>query len=472
MRMQPAESLPKLEALQLNDVHAGLNPSLAARVLRPRTDGELREILRQHWRDRSPLALMGGRHAMGGQQFLSGGTVVDMALLRGVRGFDAAEGRVVVDAGTQWPELLAWLDAHPDNHARWTIRQKQTGADDFSIGGSVAANIHGRGLAFAPFVDDLEWIEVMRADGSVVRASATCEPELFSLVVGGYGLFGVVLRACLRLVRGCTLRRQVRLLRAGEAIAAFEQAVAAGATYGDFQFAIDAASDDFLDLGIQSCYLPVEGAPDPALLRMSGEQFRQLLVLAHTDKTRAFEDYARFYLATDGQRYPPNAQHSGLYLEGYHAAVDRHPGHAGSEMIGEFYVPRSGLAGFLEDAARQLRTRRASVVYGTIRLVEPDTTTVLAWARERWACIVLNLHVRHDPQGLRDARDAFRALNDLALARGGSFYLTYHRWATAAQIETAYPRVHEFLAMKRELDPRDVFQSDWFQHMRSLLGQR
>src|SRR3546814_16419973 len=107
-------------------------------------------------------------------------------------------------------------------------------------------------------------------------------------------------------------------------------------------------------------------------------------------------------------------------------------------MITELYVPRSRLADFLGAAADGLRRRRAQVVYGTVRLVERDDDSLLAWAREPWACVVFNLHVRHDAAGLAAAADSFRALIDLALARGGSYYPTYHRWEARGQVEAAH----------------------------------
>ena len=110
-------------------------------------------------------------------------------------------------------------------------------------------------------------------------------------------------------------------------------------------------------------------------------------------------------------------------------------------MITELCVPRSLLAEFLATAASDLRSLRANVVYGTVRLIERDEETVLAWAREPWACIVLNLHVEHNTSGIDEAVTAFRRLIDSALDLGGSFYLTYHRWATRPQLLTAYPQL-------------------------------
>ena len=34
----------------------------------------------------------------------------------------------------------------------WAFAQKQTGADRLTIGGSLSANMHGRGLTMPPFV--------------------------------------------------------------------------------------------------------------------------------------------------------------------------------------------------------------------------------------------------------------------------------------------------------------------------------
>jgi hypothetical protein len=67
------------------------------------------------------------------------------------------------------------------------------------------------------------------------------------------------------------------------------------------------------------------------------------------------------------------------------------------------------------------------------------------------------------------AADAFRGLIDLAIVRSGSYYLTYHRWATRNQLETCYPKFGDFLAHKAERDPTELFQSDWYRHQRALL---
>jgi hypothetical protein len=68
------------------------------------------------------------------------------------------------------------------------------------------------------------------------------------------------------------------------------------------------------------------------------------------------------------------------------------------------------------------------------------------------------------------AASASRGLIDVAAELGGSFFLTYHRWADRDQVERCHPRFREFLAKKREYDPGELFQSDWYRHYRKLFA--
>lgn len=245
---------------------------------------------------------------------------------------------------------------------------------------------------------------------------------------------------------------------------AFGDRIARGFTFGDWQFAIDHRSADFMDLGILSACEPCDTDGLPTGQHQLGEaDWRRLLLLAHADKSRAFAEYTRHYLRTDGQIYGSDLHQFGSYVAGYHDEIDARMAApvCGSEMITELFVPRPLLGRFLANARVELRRLDASVIYGTVRLIERETGTFLAWAREPWACVIFNLHVEHDPRGVARAREQFRALIDCALDSGGSFYLTYHRWATAHQLLAAHPRLPAFLSAKRRHDPRGIFQSDW-----------
>jgi len=471
---RPCTSRPAGTGLMVNDLHSRLNATRVSDLVRPRTRAELATIVARRAGQGRSLAVSGGRGAMGGQAFASGETLLDLRSLDRVLEFDAERGRMWVEAGIQWPALMrATAAAHVPGLPRWGVAQKQTGADQLTLGGTVAVNAHGRGLTLPPFGGQVESLEIVDAAGRVQRVSRTQHPELFSLVLGGYGLFGVVTAVELRLVPRVKVRRKVEVRSTAGLMQAFDERVAAGFTYGDFQVAIDPARDDFLQKGVFSCYEPVdEATPLEAARTLSDADWRGLLGLAHTAPTQAFERYAAHYLATDGQVYWSDTHQLAGYVRDYHAEIDqnRRAAHPGSEMITELYVPRANFEPFLHDLRACLRERRAQLVYGTLRLIERDEDSFLAWAREPWICTVLNLHVDHTVPGLAQAAGQFRAVIDVALAHGGSFYLTYHRWATAAQLRAAHPRIDAFLAAKQRLDPEGRFQSDWLQHLLRQLA--
>jgi FAD/FMN-containing dehydrogenase len=139
-------------------------------------------------------------------------------------------------------------------------------------------------------------------------------------------------------------------------------------------------------------------------------------------------------------------------------------------MISELYVPRDALAAFLTAVRADFKAHGTKLIYGTIRLIERDDESVLAWARESWACTVMNLHVDHSAEGIAKAKEEFRRLIDRAIEHGGSYFLTYHRWASRAQVEACYPQMPEFLAAKRRYDPGEVFQSEWYRHYRQMFA--
>ena len=229
----------------------------------------------------------------------------------------------------------------------------------------------------------------------------------------------------------------------------------------------------FLRKGVFACYRPVpDDAPIPEGQKvLTAEDWQRLYELSHTDKTQAFEEYARYYLATDGQLYWSDLHQLSYYQVGYHEILDRRlHSSPGTEMITEIYVPREALVPFLEDVRRDFTHRDVSVIYGTIRLIERDEESILAWARQRWACIIFNLHVPHAPDALERTRRAFQYLIDAAIAYQGSYYLTYHRWATRPQVEACYPQFAEFLRLKRTFDHEERFQSDWYRHYREMFA--
>ncbi|MBL8018529.1 MAG: FAD-binding oxidoreductase [Leptospirales bacterium] len=456
----------------VNDIHSKLNRTFMRNVLLP---DSLEACTHAISYEESVIAA-GGFHAMGGQQFCENRTLVRTDKMNRVLSLDRSTGIIEVESGIQWPAISDYL-LDPRNRAEhFAIRQKQTGADNFSIGGSLSANIHGRGLNLRPFIDDIESFTLVNPSGEIQNCSRSENADLFALAIGGYGLFGFVYSVKLRLDVRRTLRRDVAIVHLEDLIHSIDNRVSAGALYGDFQFCTDEKSDDFLARGVFATYTPVDRIErhrqSSAHLELGASNWERLLWLAHHDKAAAYREYCQFYLATSGQLYDSERHQFSVYLENYHAQLDAHLGRdcTSTEMITEVYVPRNRLVSFMAKTASYFRESSADLIYGTVRFIQKDTESVLAWASQDWACIVFNLCVQHSDVGLKRAADHFRTLIDLAIEEGGSYYLTYHRFASVQQVETCYPRFREFLRAKAIRDPENKFQSDWYRHYARLFS--
>ncbi len=253
------------DSREVNDVHSQLNATRVASVEWPCALDEIRRVVRQAVRSGAPVSICGGRHAMGGQQFGAGTVLLDTSRHTRIHDLDATLGLVKVDAGIRWPELVAGLHARQQTPAAlWSIRQKQTGANSLSLGGALSANVHGRGLRRPPIIADVESFTLVDAQGEIRVCNRSENADLFRLAIGGYGAFGVIAGVTLRLSHRRKLERRVEIIHSEELATAFDERIAAGYEYGDFQFSADEHSPDFLRRGVFSCYRPVDaGRPVP-----------------------------------------------------------------------------------------------------------------------------------------------------------------------------------------------------------------
>ena len=468
------ESFPVQKGVLVNDVHTGLNPTWVASISRPTSVAEVQSLVKDCGKHSRLISVSGSRHATGGQQFATQSVLLDMRAMNRVIGLDDKTGVLHVEGGIEWPELIQGYLSLQKENVSWGIRQKQGGADRMSLGGALSANAHGHSLGSPPIIGDVEWIQVVTADGSVKKCSRRENAEFFSLVAGGYGLFGIITAVGLRLVPRRRVRRHVETRTTAELIALIEGRTAAGAPYGYFQYSIDETSADFLRAGILTTYENV--SPETPLgtesTDIDAKLLAALLEIAHRDRGSAYRRYAKLELSKDGNVEWSDLHQLSTYPAGYHQEIEKRLGadYVGADLILEVYVPRAELIPLLEDARRILLASGMPLIYGTVRFIEQDKDSYLAWAKKRYACVIFSPHSSGETQALRKTGEVCRQLIRAANKRGGSFYLTYNRFASRDELATAYPQFQDFLTLKKQYDPREIFHSDWYRYYKGLYA--
>jgi FAD/FMN-containing dehydrogenase len=180
-------------------------------IVRPRSAAAVADAIRVARDQDLELAVRSGGHSPSGHSTCDGGLVLDLAGLRGVR-VEPTTRTARANGGALLGELDVAAQAHGLVCPTGVVGH--TGLAGLTLGGGVGRLQRAFGLT----VDNVRAVELVTADGRVVRASETEEPELFWGIRGAGWNFGVVTAFELGLHPfGPDLHRGVRIYRAADA---------------------------------------------------------------------------------------------------------------------------------------------------------------------------------------------------------------------------------------------------------------
>jgi FAD/FMN-containing dehydrogenase len=330
--------------------------------------------------------------------------------------------------------------------------------NSFTVGGSLSVNCHGWQHNHAPIASTVESLRLMTADGELHDCSREREPELFSLALGGYGLFGVILDVDLRVVPNERYRIERFTLPTDEYIAKFRDCTAdnsAAMAYGRLCIVPDRLCDEAI---LTVFYRdPAEDGTLPPLADPGLDEVRRTIFRGSAEsdygKELRWSAESQLHQHVSGRYFSRNQ----LLNEGVEVFQDRSA--ATTDILHEYFVPPEEFEPFCDDVREIVRRHGANLLNITVRNVAADSDSYLRYAdRDLFALVMLYSQPR-TPDGEAAMQDLTRELIEAALVRGGRFYLPYRLHATDDQLRRAYPQVDEFFALKRRFDPAAVFQN-------------
>jgi FAD/FMN-containing dehydrogenase len=178
----------------------GRYPVIETRLYAARDADEAAALLAQ-----TPELIARGLGRCYGDSSLNERAVLDMTGLNHVLSFDPASGLLEAEAGVSLGSLVE------DFLPRGFFLPVTPGTRFVTLGGALASDVHGKNHHRAgTFCRHVLWLDVLTADGRVIRCSREREAPLFHATCGGMGLTGLILRAALRLlpVSSAWIRRE------------------------------------------------------------------------------------------------------------------------------------------------------------------------------------------------------------------------------------------------------------------------
>ncbi len=431
----------------VNDI-TELNPVPMADVVAPRS---VDEIVAAITNSSGPISIGGGRFSMGGQTAIDNGLQLDMRDYDQVVSFSPEESEITVQSGMSWRELQEYIDPHD-----LSVKIMQTYAN-FSVGGSLSVNVHGRYIGHGPIISSVKAIQLVLADGNVVRATPEKNEALYYAAIGGYGGIGVITEVTLELAKNEKLGRRTKTMPITE----YHEHFAKNVRDNDkvvFHNA-DIYPPDYEELRDVSWYVTEEPLTIDDRLIATDESYFWLPKLVSFTSTGSFGKWMRSAVID-----PVYYSSDRVAWRNWEASYDvRELGEGDRSkktwVLQEYFIPVERFEDFVPKMRAIFRKHDVDVVNVSIRHALPDPGSYLAWARDEVFAFVVYYSQGTTDKDREQVGIWTREMIDAIIAENGSYYLPYQPHATMAQFRAAYPNADKYFFVKYVVDPDNRFQN-------------
>jgi FAD-linked oxidoreductase len=430
---------------------AGTAAATPARWAQPRTEAEISAAVKDAAAAGLQVRALGSGHSFT-PAAATGGLALDLSLWTGITAADTRTGLVTVRSGTTLRALNAAA-------AEFGLALANLGdIDAQTIAGALSTGTHGTGARLGGLATQVEALDLVLADGSLVTCSASAWPELFAAARVGLGALGVITAVTLRCVPSFTLAADERPMPVEQVIEQFDVLAAANDHFEFYWFpygrqALVKRNNRLAPGGFAPARMPgwrrvwefevMENAAFGALCRL-GRAVPRLIPALNRVSSAALS--ARSY--TDASYRVFVTPRRVRFVES------------------EYAIPRESLAGVLAELRRAVPRLAGPVMFPVeVRVAAADDIWLsTAYGRDTAYVAV------HQYAGLpyRAYFDLFESV--VAGVAGRPHWGKMHS-LDAARLGPLYPRFEDFRRVRAQVDPEDRFGNPYLSRVFGSAGR-
>jgi FAD-linked oxidoreductase len=379
---------------------------------------------------------------------LTGGAMVRIEALNRMLDVDRGTGLVKVEAGITLADLSALLWEHG------LALENLGDIDTQTLAGAISTATHGTGARFRNLAAQVEALELVLADGSVIEVSEDADPPAFRAARVGVGALGVIYAVTVRGVPAFVMRR-VDSPQPLEATLAGIDDLAARNEH--FEFFVFPHTDTAL---------VIERNRFEAPARPRGR------VDAYVSEI-LIENYGMDALSRIARRFPTSIPRLANFAARQFSRTERtdrsYRVFASERRVRftemEYAIPREHGPDAVRGVLALIRERGFPVGFPIeFRLVAPDDA-FLSPAHEREAAYV----AVHQYQGA-PWEPYFRAVEEIMDSYGGRPHWGKRHFQTAETLAGRYPRWRDFQKVRARLDPEGRFSNAYTDRVLGPVG--
>jgi FAD/FMN-containing dehydrogenase/glycerophosphoryl diester phosphodiesterase len=460
---QIIESIARQKNKKILD--AGGNVEYIHSMIKVRCVQDIQDVIIRAKQEAKTVNIGGRRHSMGGQTLSKGGILLDMLSFNDVT-YNPSTKTVTAQAGATWKKIQEILASHDRS-----IKVMQSD-NIFTVGGSIGVNVHGWQVGSPPIGSTILKMTVITPDGKIQTISPSINSELFNAVIGGYGMFAVVVDAELDTVPNSLVKFNALFANIENFHELFESNISNNPKVELAYARLSVDQDNlFNEIGLfwfenKKLYAQKKNIDSEKLIAFKRGMFRlsEYHNLGKKLRWKAEKTYAKILATTQVLLSRNDAMNTDVHILWplYGKSKD---------VLHEYFIPKKNISKFINKLKSHVIDNNINLLNVTIREVKKDNISSLSYAKKDVYGLVCLFSQGQTLEDEEKMRKFAQSIIDEALILDGSFYLPYRLHYKANQMLAAYPEAKIWLKLKKKYDPNLIFQSQFFRHIDTILAE-
>lgn len=423
---------------------------------KPEIENQLHQILAYAKEKHLKISIAGAQHSMGGHSIYPNGILLNMLPYRHME-LDEKNNILTIGSGALWEDAIQYLDKHGKSIA---IMQAFS---SFSVGGSISVNGHGWQKNLPPISSSVVSFSLMNQNGEIINCSRDENPELFKLVIGGYGLFGIILDVRLKVVDNTALQYKYIRLSADHYVEYYKKFISENPGVNLVFGRLKISDKHFLEDATINYFEKTDEKPLPLQLQNVKNEETKRLVFRSTVNSE-YGKRLRWDLETGMNKMTKNAVYSRNELLNDHVSLIENKDPNSTDLLQEYFIPERNFNQFIKNIKPVLKSSGLDLLNITIRAVNKDEDSYMNYARENVFGFVFLFNQKKTTKQEDAMKKLTNNLVDITLKNEGTFYLPYRLHIGRGKMRKIYPQADSFFELKRKYDPSEIFDNKFYQH--------
>ncbi len=418
---------------------------------------QLREIIQYSTLKHIPISIAGAKHSMGGHTMYPNGIILNMRPYKNMQ-LDTINNVLTIGSGALWEDAINYLDSF---HKSVAVMQAFS---SFSIGGSISVNGHGWQKTSPPISSSVVSFSLMNCKGEILNCSRTENKELFSLVLGGYGLFGIILDVKLKVVDNENLQFKLYKLKATEYLSYFKKYASDDKNVKLVFGRLNISEKNFLENATLDVFRTSTIAQQKKITKPNHTLTEVKRLVFRNSVKSEYGKKLRWDLETAMGGFANNDCFSRNEILNDNVALIENKDTSSTDILHEYFIPERHFNEYIAALKNVLPSKSIDLLNITIRGVYKDTDSYMRYANENVFGFVFLFNQKKTAAQEVEMKRLTQQLAEMAVRMEGTYYLPYRLQIDKKTFRKSYPQSEGFFKLKLKYDPHEVFKNKFYDY--------